>query len=117
MMNYFSLDELQRKDLLTALGLWLTIELVSFVLFPMLGLIDPGARLRTWFLISIPLGLGGAVLIGASSRLVAILGEKSSKRRRVIQTWIAQFGGWFGLAGIMFPLAMVCGEFFAKLKL
>lgn len=116
-MNYFSLNELQRKDLLTALGLWLTIELVSFVLFPMLGLIDPDARLRTWFLISVPLGVGGAILIGASSRSMAVLSEKGSKRTRLIQTWMAQFGSWVGLAGIMFPFVMVCREFFATLKL
>ncbi len=116
-MNYFSFDELQRKDLLTALGLWLTIEAVSFVLFPMLGLVDSGARLRAWFLLSVPLGVGGAVLIGASSRSMAVLGEKGRKRARLIQTLIAQFGGWLGLAGILFPFVMVCGEFFATLKL
>lgn len=110
------LDELQKKDLLTALGLWLVIEGVSFILFPAIGLINPGARLRAWFLLSVPLGLAGAALISASSRLLADRTARSPKRMKPVLSLIGQFGGWFGLAGIMFPFFMVCVEFFSNLK-
>lgn len=113
-MNNFSFDELQKKDLLTALGLWLVVEAVSFVLFPTLGLIDPGARLRTWFLLSLPFGLGGAALVSMSSRFVAAAGERGQRK---LASLIGQFGGWFGLAGIMFPFVVVCIEFFSTLNL
>jgi hypothetical protein len=115
-MNYFSFDDIQRKDLFTALGLWLTIELVSFVFFPLVGLINPGARLKTWFLISLPLGVGGAMLISLSSRFMAIATEQVQKSSKPIYRILGQFGGWIGLAGILFPFYMVCVEFFSTLK-
>lgn len=116
-MNHFSFDDIQRKDLFTALGLWLTVELVSFVFFPLVGLINPGARLRTWFLISIPLGVGGALLMSLSSRFMAIASETNQKSSKPMYRLLGQFGGWIGLAGIMFPFYMVCVEFFSNLKL
>ncbi|WP_058998169.1 hypothetical protein [Leptolyngbya sp. NIES-2104] len=113
-MNNFSFDDLQKKDLLTALGLWLVVEAVSFVLFPTIGLINPGARLRTWFLLSVPFGLGGAALISMSSGVLAAAGERGQRK---IGSLIGQFGGWIGLAGIMFPFVVVCIEFFSTLNL
>lgn len=113
-MSNFSFDELQKKDLLTALGLWLVVEIVSFVLFPTVGLISPGARLRTWFLLSVPFGLGGAALVSMSSRFMATAGYRPQRK---LSTLIGQFGGWFGIAGILFPFVMVCMEFFSTLKL
>jgi hypothetical protein len=112
-MNNFSFDELQKKDLLTALGLWLVVEGVSFILFPTLGLINPGARLRTWFLLSVPFGLGGAALLSMSSKFVATAGFRPQRR---LSELIGQFGGWIGLAGILFPFIVVCIEFFTTLK-
>ncbi len=120
-MNNFSFNELQKKDLLTALGLWLVIEAVSFVLFPTLGLINPGARLRTWFLLSVPFGLGGAALVSMSSRFLATTSERYVERSlrggKKLSAFIGSFGGWFGLAGIMFPFFVVCLEFFSTLNL
>ncbi|MBD1824568.1 hypothetical protein H6F51_19045 [Cyanobacteria bacterium FACHB-DQ100] len=113
-MSNFSFDDLQKKDLLTALGLWLVVEAVSFVLFPTLGLINPGARLRTWFLLSLPFGLGGAALVSMSSQFVAQVGDQPRKK---LSSLIGQFGGWIGLAGIMFPFFVVCLEFFSTLDL
>ncbi|NDJ18808.1 hypothetical protein [Myxacorys almedinensis] len=114
-MNNFSFDELQRKDLLIALGLWLVVELVSFVFFPAVRLIHPGAKLRAWFIISVPLGLGGSVLIGASSRFMAAFNETASNQYKGLYSFLGQFGGWIGLAGVLFPLGMVCVEFFSSL--
>ena len=120
-MNNFSLNDLQKKDLLTGLGLWLVVEVVSFVLFPTLGLIDPGTRLRTWFLLSVPFGLGGVTLVSLSSRLLATASEHYVKQRlrvgKKISALIGQFAGWLGLAGIMFPFLVMCVEFFSTLNL
>ena len=115
-MNHFSFDELQRKDLFIALSLWLVVELISFVFFPGIGLITPGENLRLWFVLSVPLGVGGAVLIGASSRFIAAFNETAKKEYKRLYGVLGQFGGWIGLAGIMFPLFMVCVEFFSRLK-
>ncbi|MBW4419104.1 MAG: hypothetical protein KME13_07720 [Myxacorys californica WJT36-NPBG1] len=114
-MNNFSFDELQRKDLFIALGLWLVVELVSFVFFPIVGLINPGDKLKAWFIISVPLGVGGAILIGASSRFLAAFHETARKEYKRLYGFLGQFGGWIGLAGILFPLFMVCVEFFSRL--
>ncbi|KAM3095920.1 hypothetical protein ACKFKG_11690 [Phormidesmis sp. 146-35] len=114
-MNNFSFDELQRKDLFIALGLWLVVEFVSFVFFPSLGLINPGARLRTWFTMSLPLGIGGALLISSSSRFMAMTHERANNNR-LLYSFLGQFGGWIGLAGILFPLFTVCVEFFSNLE-
>lgn len=116
-MNNFTFDDIQRKDLLTALGLWLVVEIVSFVLFPAVGLINPGVRLRTWFLISVPLGIGGAILISASSRFVAVVNDRMRREYKLIYAYLGQFGGWIGLVGVLFPFLMVCVEFFSNLKL
>jgi hypothetical protein len=117
MMNNFSFDDLQRKDLFIALSLWIVIELVCFIFFPAIGLINPGIRLRAWFLISVPLGVGGAILIGASSRFIAFANEAGKKEYKRLYSFLSQFGGWIGLAGVMFPFVMLCIEFFSNLKL
>ena len=116
-MNHFSFDELQRKDLFIALGLWVTVEFVSFVFFPAVELIKPGDRLRTWFLISVPLGLGGALLISASSRFLAMSHDRAAGNAKTLFIFLGHFGGWIGLLGILFPFFMVCSEFFANLKI
>lgn len=115
-MTRFSFDELQRRDILTGLGLWLTVEFVSFVVFPLLGLINPGVRLRIWFLISLPLGIGGAILIGTSSGLME-MANRAARNVKPIYRILGQFGGWIGLVGLMFPFLMVMVEFFSNLKL
>lgn len=113
---YHAFDELGRKDFLSALALWVVIEIVSFLLLPGLGAIQPGDRLKYWFYLSLPLGIGGAFLVGASSRFIAMTHEKSANvNSRMVLSILGQFGGWFGLAGILFPFVMVVGEFFARI--
>ncbi len=115
-MNNFYLNEIQRKDLFTALTLWIVVELVSFIFFPAVGLINPGVRLRAWFVISVPLGVGGAILISATSRFLAVMNDSIKREYRFIYGFLGQFGGWIGLAGVLFPFLMVCVEFFGNLK-
>lgn len=108
----FSLQELWRKDFLSGLGLWVVIEIVSFLLLPALGAIEPGERLKAWFSLSIPLGIGGAFLLAVSSRYIAGTNEQSNGSKP--SSLIGQSGGWLGMIGILFPFLMVTGEFLGK---
>jgi hypothetical protein len=66
--NNFSPEEIQRKDLISALTLWLLAEFIAFAVFPATEIIKPAkGELNQWFLTSLPLGLGG-VLLFASHR-------------------------------------------------
>jgi len=112
-LNYFSFAELGRKDFLTGLILWIVLELFSFVILPAVGAINPGERMKIWFSLSIPLGIGGAFLLGASSRFIAVTNERAASSKLLLSIF-GQFGGWIGLAGILFPFVMATSEFFAR---
>ncbi len=81
---------------------------------PAMGAIQPGERMRAWFSLSIPLGLGGAFLLSFSSRFVAITHERAGMGSKSLANFIGQFGGWLGFAGITFPFFMVVSEFLTK---
>jgi hypothetical protein len=117
MNNNFSFDEVQRKDLFIALALWVAVEFISFLFFPVTGLISPGDKLRGWFLISLPLGIGGALLLSSSSRFMALANEQRQGNAKSLLQILGQFGGWIGLVGILYPLWMACFEFFTTLKI
>ncbi len=117
MNNNFSFDEVQRKDLFIALGLWVAVEFISFLFFPVTGLINPGDRLRDWFLVSLPLGIGGAILLASSSRFMAMANEQRQTNAKSLLKILGHFGGWIGLAGILYPLWMACWEFFGNAKI
>lgn len=111
-MNNFSVDELTKKDFLTCLGMWIVIELVCFLLFPALKFVQaPGDLLRTWFITSIPLGLGGAFLSAASSRFLAIANDGERRSDRGSKILIGQIMGLLGILGIGFPLFVIGFEF------
>lgn len=112
-MSLFSTEELARRDFLIALGIWLSLEFVAFVIFPALRLINPGDRMVGWFWTSIPLGIGGALLLGLSSRFVAISNELRDPQKRRARIFLAQVASWVGLVGIAFPLLMISLEFFS----
>lgn len=115
-MSQFSFDNLIKQDFWSALKLWLVLEVFSFLIFPVIGMIQPGVRLRSWFLISLPLGIGGALLVGFSSRFVAITNERYRSRAKTIELSAGQALGWLGLLGVAFPLLMVSLEFLSKLS-
>lgn len=115
-MSNLPADELAQKDFLICMGIWLTLEIVSFILFPMFRLIQPpGERMQTWFLISLPLGVGGALLVALSSRYMAISNERDPGPGKSARIWLGQFMGGVGLVGLAFPLMMVVLEFFARM--
>jgi hypothetical protein len=107
-------DNIQRKDLITSLILWAVCEFVGFVMFPLLQLIRvDGSVLRTWFLTSLPLGLGGILLMLASARLV-VFNTENDHQLKTLSSYVIAVGGWVALAGILYPLGIACFEFFTK---
>lgn len=108
--------ELVRKDWLTALSVWICLEILSFVLLPRFQLIQAPNKSLTWFFTSVPLGLMGALLIGLSSEFIQQCQDNLvSRSNKWLLTWIGQVAGWLGLAGVLFPLLVVVLEIWAKL--
>jgi hypothetical protein len=114
MSNTLDKDSIQRKDLVTSLILWLVAEFVGFVMFPALQLIQvEGTVLRNWFLTSLPLGLGGILLTLASARVV-VFNTESDHQLKTFASVALAIAGWVAIAGILYPLWIVCFEFFTK---
>jgi hypothetical protein len=114
MSNLLDKDNLQRKDLITSLVLWLVAEFVGFVMFPALQLIQvEGNVLRNWFLTSLPLGLGGMLLMVASARVV-LANNETDHQLKTFASIALGLTGWIAVAGILYPLWVVCIEFFTK---
>ncbi len=111
-MNPF--ESLSRKDAISAFLLWLFMAFMGFILLPTLGVIRPEGRLFIWIATGIPLGLGGAILVGASSEFVASANRAEPGLTKQALIWAGQAAGWLGLMGVMYPVLMVALEFFAK---
>ncbi|KGF72984.1 hypothetical protein DO97_02665 [Neosynechococcus sphagnicola sy1] len=78
---------------------------------PYFNLISPGDRLSPWLFTSVPLGIGGAVLIGASSYFISDTSSRLQGTQKTLMVWLGQAGGGLGLVGVMFPLLMIALEF------
>ncbi|WP_448562630.1 hypothetical protein [Trichothermofontia sp.] len=111
-MNPF--ESLSRKDTISAFLLWLCMAFVGFILLPSLGIIQPEGRLFIWVATGIPLGLGGSLLVGASSEFIASANRADPGITKQVLIWAGQAAGWLGLMGVMYPVLMVALEFFAK---
>jgi len=98
---------LARKDFFSALGVWFVLEVFSFLLLPGFRLIPIENQQSTWLAMSVPLGFIGAALIGICSQLIFICQEYLHGGNKKLWLWLGQLGGWLGLAGIGFPLAIV----------
>jgi hypothetical protein len=107
-------DSIQRKDLITSVVLWAVCEFVGFVMFPALQLIQvEGSVLRGWFLTSLPLGLGGILLMLASARFV-VFNTENDHQLKTLSSYILALTGWVALAGILYPLGIACFAFFSR---
>lgn len=114
MSNLLDKDGLQRRDLVTSLVLWLVVQFVAFVMFPLLQLIAvDGGVMQNWFLTSLPVGLGGILLMVASSRLL-VFNQEHEHQLKTLTSILAGLAGWLALAGILYPLIVVLFEFFTK---
>jgi hypothetical protein len=113
-MNHLEIAKTAKKDFIAALSLWLGLEIVSFIIFPFLKMIQPGERLQIWFMISLPSGLLGSLLIAGSSQFIADTSDRDSPEKRFLRVWAGQAVGWVGLVGVTFPLLMVGVEFLAE---
>jgi hypothetical protein len=114
-MRTTAFDELNQKDFLTALTMWLVVEVMSFLILPpMIG--GPSAeRLQSMLWPSVIFGVGGAWLVGNASRFIAITHEqRHGVNQRSVMSILAQAVSWFAVAGILYPLIIVAGEFFSR---
>jgi hypothetical protein len=100
---------LGQQDTLSALMVWILLEGLSCLVVPTAQLIPGDDKWVSWILISAPLGIIGALLIGTSSSLVEWVQEKFDKRTTNKKLWVllSQMLGWIGLAGVGLPLILV----------
>ncbi len=115
------MNNLARKDLFVCLGIWLSLELVCFGLLPLLQLGLPTAQLQQWFLFSLLLGIGGAILMAGSTQLANFLEDHQNEpayrflRNRQLRGLFVSLVSWLGLLGIGFPLFVMSIQIFSKL--
>lgn len=102
------------KDWFKSLGIWVVLEVLCFGLAPYWRLIEPGDRWQHWFLLSIPAGIVGAILIAFSSQSVEHLNNQRTTLSKLPLLFLGQIMGGVGLAGILFPLMMLLLEFVSK---
>lgn len=110
-----SLNELTRRDFFVCLGIWLSLELLAFVLLPTLKLVQMGDRTQLWLGSSLVLGIGGALLLAMGARLVALAPAGSNRPQRILRRVVGLLANWLGLIGIAFPLFTASVELFITL--
>ncbi|MDX2098191.1 MAG: hypothetical protein SFW36_10485 [Leptolyngbyaceae cyanobacterium bins.59] len=115
-MSHSSYDNLLKKDFWSSIRLWIVMEFLSFGLFPVLGLIHmDNDRFQSYFIMSFPLGIGGAFLVAGSSRfLQRTTANLDRSSERDIALTLAQIVGWVGAFGVMFPFFIVVGQFLTE---
>ncbi|MDX2215071.1 MAG: hypothetical protein SFY66_17420 [Oculatellaceae cyanobacterium bins.114] len=105
--------KLARKDFLTSLGIWMALEMISFVFLPALGLVEPNSNLQSWFYATFPLGITGALLIGFGSGFIAVSNRYGTRLVKALKTLLGEIISLIGIVGIAFPLLVGCMELFA----
>lgn len=109
------MSDLARKDFFVCLGVWLALEIVCFALLPALRLGQTRASLQPWFLASLLLGVGGAILAASSTQLGDFFQHQTSFiRNRWLQSLFVLLVSWLGLLGIAFPLLIISLQLFMK---
>jgi hypothetical protein len=114
------MSELARKDLMTCLGVWLALEIVGFGLLPAIVSASSPIRIDNWFLVSLPLGIGGAFFIANGTQLALNAFEQESQTQKRLMQVLSVLTSWAGLLGIGFPLLVIATligvELFTKLQ-
>lgn len=100
-----------KKEILMAIPPWVVLELFSFPFVHGFSQIPGSNKYLTWLMITIPLGLMGAFLVGLSSEFIRICQEhfRSSPNKRSL-IGLGLVASWLGLAGIGFPMSIVVVE-------
>ena len=104
---------LTQRDSLSAFIVWLLLEGLSLTWVSSFQLLPDRNRYLSWLLLSVPLGVIGAVLIGLSSTWLKYCHQHLSRRspRKKLFQGVGLTASWLGLAGIGFPLIMIVIEF------
>jgi hypothetical protein len=100
---------LGKQDTLSAFMVWTLLEGLSCLVVPTSQLISGNDKWLSWILISVPLGILGAVMVGASSILVQWVQDNFDKRTSQKKLWVmlSQALGWLGMVGVGLPLILV----------
>jgi hypothetical protein len=109
------MGDFARKDFFVCLGIWLALEIICFALFPALQLGQTRASLQPWFLVSLLLGIGGAILTASSTQLGDFFQHQTFFiRSKFLQALFVLVLSWLGLLGIAFPLLVISLQLFTK---
>jgi hypothetical protein len=106
-----------RKDAVNALFVWVFLEGLSLMILPSFQMIQGPSRYSTWFSLTVPSGVIGAVLMGVSSWWVNWTQEKIDRTvpNKTLYVVLAQAVGWLGLIGIGLPIIVVGIELWLSL--
>lgn len=109
------MGDLARKDFFVSLGAWLALEIICFVLLPALQLGQTRASLQPWFLASLLLGVGGALLTASGTQLSDFFQNQTFfVRNKFLQALFVLLVSWLGLLGIGFPLLVISMQLLTK---
>jgi hypothetical protein len=112
-----------KRDFLVCLAIWLALEVLCFLLLPLLGIISFEDNINQWLLPSIPVGITGASIFALSTQLFMLplpSVRSSSKKAQVrLLRWgrilLGGLAAWIGLAGVAFPVLVISARFFTQL--
>ncbi|WP_416675076.1 hypothetical protein [Egbenema bharatensis] len=91
---------------MTCLGIWLALEIIGFGLIPAIVSASP-IPTDDWFLLSLPLGIGGAFFMASGTQLMIYALEQESQIRLRLVQLLSVLTSWAGLIGIGFPLMVM----------
>ncbi|NJR58430.1 MAG: hypothetical protein HC769_05940 [Cyanobacteria bacterium CRU_2_1] len=111
------MNQLARRDLFVCLGIWLALETICFALLPALKFDQSGGKSELWFIISLPLGIGGAFLMASSTQLALVsqTEPRLPRSKKLGLSLLAFLSSWAGLLGIGFPLLFMSIQIFNQL--